>query len=332
MAATVFVGIVTYNSAADLPRCLESLRQQSYPYLSITILDNASTDETPQWLQRYTSDLKFIASKVNLGFGRGHNRILESCAMSRDSFYMALNPDVVLQPGYIECVVSALEQTGAGWATGKLLLPDHQNGSILYSAGHGIFRNGYAINIGYGLPDGAQFNTSREIFGAPGAAAIYRRALIESIAPSGELFDARMFMYGEDTDLDWRAQLQGWRCWYVAEAVAYHRGSNADSKLRDEAVINRYLSVIKNAFWRDLLAYNFPLIALHLLLRLVLTPRRRWHMLVQLLQLAPAMLRKRKQPRIPRAIILRWFQWAADQSTGQPVQLRQRLWKMLNPN
>ena len=143
--------------------------------------------------------------------------------------------------------------------------------SRIYSVGHALRRDGYAINIGHGLPDDAAYAQSDEIFGAPGAACLIRAELIADLAPAGELYDARMFMYSEDVDLDWRARRRGWRCWYAADAVAYHTGSNPGPRLKAHAIGNRYLAVLKNACWRDLIIYNLPLILLHCGVRLLVT-------------------------------------------------------------
>ena len=56
------------------------------------------------------------------------------------------------------------------------------------------------------------------MFGASGAAALYRRAMLDDVRVEGEWFDENFFAYREDADLAWRAQLLGWRCRYVAAA------------------------------------------------------------------------------------------------------------------
>ena len=143
----------------------------------------------------------------------------------------------------------------------------------LYSVGHGLRRDGYFFNIGFGLPDRGQFETRRQVFGAPGAAALYAQPMIESISHNGAFFDEDFFLYGEDTDVDWRAHHAGWRCVYVPSAIADHRGSDPAEYLRVEAVANRYLSVLKNAQTGSLAGHNLPVMMLHVAFRLVFSPR-----------------------------------------------------------
>lgn len=319
MTEVVHVGIVTYNSVADLPACFAGLAAQTYPALVISVLDNASQDGSANWVRQHAPHARLVLSAANLGYGRGHNRLLAE--QPGAAYYMPLNPDARLTPGYIEALVNTLQTTGAGWGTGRLLLDDQH----FYSVGHGLRRDGYAFNIGYGLRDEGQFDTPREVFGAPGAAPLYTRAMIDALAPDGELFDSDMFMYGEDSDLDWRARRAGWRCWYAPAAVAYHRGSHAQGALRVQALGNRYLSVLKNAYPRDLLAYNLPLIVFHASLRLLVSPRLGLRLITQLLRLGGKMFRKRRAPQLARAEMLGWFGWSGVQPTDQPLTWRERL-------
>lgn len=317
---TVHVGIVTYNSADDLPDCMARLRAQTYTPYRIVIVDNASTDHTVRWLQDHAPDVPLIQNTDNVGFGRAHNQIVRYCAPGPDEFYLALNPDVRLEPDYIAELVDAITAHSAGWATGKLRLSTTGQGATrIYSAGHAVLRGGYVFNIGYGLPDNGRYDVPREIFGAPGAAPLYSAQLIADLAPDGALFDEALFMYGEDTDLDWRARRTNWRCWYAPQAVAYHRGSEARGTLRVEAMTNRYLSAIKNAYLIDLLTWNLPLMAVHCAARLLLTPTLGTGMIRRLIRLGPVMWRKRRPPSVSRETMLRWHRWSAAQTTSQPT-------------
>ncbi len=326
VSPTVYVGIVAYNSLEDLPACFAALAAQVYPAIRIIVLDNASTDGSADWVESHAPQARLIRNSENLGFGRGHNQIIQRCQPGPDDFYMPLNPDVKLTPHYIAALEETLRRTGAGWGTGKLLLINAEGTPTgqIYSAGHALRRDGYAVNIGYGMPDDGRFDAEREVFGAPGAAPLIRGSLIAALAQEGDLFDPGMFLYGEDCDLDWRARRQGWRCWYTPQAVAYHRGSRAQGALQVEALGNRYLSVLKNAYMLDLLTYNLPLMAAHCLLRLVLTPHVGIRLAEKLLRQGLKALRKRQRPAMSHAEMLAWFRWSLDQPSGQPATAGQR--------
>ena len=316
----IYVGIVTYNSAADLPECLDALYAQTFPEVTIVAYDNASADNSVAWLRTNAPTVRLIEGGENLGYGRAHNLLIRAAGLRPGDAYLALNPDAILAPGYLQALWDVMmSDAETGWATGKLLLKDTDGtfSGLVYSAGHGLLRSGFAFNIGYGLPDGDSYARSREVFGAPGAAALYRAEMIGVLAPTGDFFDPAMFMYAEDTDVDWRARLQGWRCWYAAEALAYHRGSAPGGPLKMEAIANRYLSVLKNAYLLDLVTFNIPYIAAHSLARLIVTPRLGITLIRRLLSRAPAFLRRRTTPKVSRSTMLDWFGWSAAQPSKQ---------------
>lgn len=319
-ATMIYVGIVTYNSAADLQDCLAALYTQTFPEVTIIAYDNASSDESVAWLRTYAPTVRLIEGGENLGYGRAHNRLILSAGLKPGDAYLALNPDAILTPGYLQALWDGLTRdVDNGWAAGKLLMKDADGttSGLVYSAGHGLLRSGFAFNIGYGMPDGDTYAQSREVFGAPGAAALYRAEMIAALAPTGDFFDPAMFMYSEDTDVDWRARLQGWRCQYIADATAFHRGSSPGGTLKMEAIANRYLSVLKNAYWFDLVTFNVPYMAAHCLARLIVTPRLGLTLVRRLLPRARHFLSRRNKAKVSRRAMMTWFRWSAAQTSKQ---------------
>jgi GT2 family glycosyltransferase len=313
----VHIGIVTYNSRYDIEMCLAAVFQQSYPDYQVSIVDNASSDETVAWLQQSYPDIDLTMNPENIGFGRAHNQIMPSIGQAH---YLALNPDAVLAPDYIEKLVAALETPHVGWLIGKLLLPDGQH---LYSAGHALLSNGFAFNIGYGMPDALNFNIARKVFGASAAAALYSADLMADIGQP--FFDEALFLYGEDTDVDWRSQHRGWDCWYIPTATATHGGSTANSDLQAQAVANRYLSIVKNACLVALFMRHVPTMLLHILLRLILTPRQGWAMLWRIMRHLPKQWHKRLAAHYDCTRLTTWHIWSKQQVSRQPHTLSQRL-------
>ena len=74
-----------------------------------------------------------------------------------------------------------------------------------------------------------EFNLPELVFGACGAAVLYRRAMLDEIG----FLDSDFFLYDEDTDLNFRAQLAGWKCIYVPTAVAHHAANATSRRLSD---------------------------------------------------------------------------------------------------
>jgi len=225
MSARVLVSIVTYNSARHLQSCFESLRGQKYRDFTVSLWDNASTDDTPAIIARHRDVLGFaFFSDHNLGFCAAHNRLIAPTSLD---YVLVLNPDVVLDPLFLEILVREMDRDlRAGSATGKLLRPQAASDpACIDTAGIYMTPNQRHLDRGSGEIDTGQYERHEYVFGASGAAALYRRAMLEDVRSGAEYFDESFFAYREDVDLAWRAQWMGWPCLYVPEAKGYHARS-----------------------------------------------------------------------------------------------------------
>lgn len=273
----IAVHIVTFNSQHTIGACLQSLKTQDIEY-ELCIVDNASTDGTAQYVREL--GLPVHVSGENSGYSAAHNRAL---AMTHSDFVLTLNPDVVLQPGFLNAMLAAIEtDSSLGSASGCLLRVDRLAEPPYAIDSTGLFMR-RSRRQGLRLENEPVANAPQmiqQIFGPDGAAALYRRAMLDDIAINGEIFDEDFFMHKEDIDICWRAQLAGWRSVYVPDAKAHHirqfrpnQRQRVDSRLRMLAVRNRYLLMLKNEvprlFIRDLLrilVYEFAIFG-YILLR-----------------------------------------------------------------
>ena len=223
--------------------------------LEVVVVDNASTDGTRGILKEFQGRLRVIYNHSNTGFAEAQNRAIGASAAE---WVLTLNPDVLMQPGFIRSLVEAGEaDPGAGAVCGKLLsigagfepLPDARVDST------GIFFTPAMRHFdrGWHEPDNGAFQNMEYVFGASAAAALFRRRMIDDIAVDGEFFDPRFFVCREDADVAWRAQLLGWRCIYTPLAEAYHVRTVTPQNRRSlpaiinmHSVKNRFLMRIKN--------------------------------------------------------------------------------------
>jgi len=254
----VAVTLVTWNSAAHLARCLDSVFAQQGVALEVVAVDNASTDESLPVLERYAGRLKILRNPDNRGFAAAQNQAIRE---TRADWVLCLNPDVVLEPDFLRALIAAAaSRSGVGAACGKLLRlqPDGAKPAVPLLDSTGIYFTPTQRHLDRGSnhPDRGQYDRREYVFGATAAAALYRRALIEDVSVEGEFFDEDFFAYREDADLAWRAQLAGWRCLYVPEAVGYHvRRVLPENRralpplLNYHSVKNRFLMRTKNMGW-----------------------------------------------------------------------------------
>ncbi|HEX9860742.1 MAG TPA: glycosyltransferase, partial [Nitrospirota bacterium] len=182
-----------------------------------------------------------------VGFAAAAN---QGIVASTGEFVLLVNPDVSFGPGFTGRLVSALEaEPAAGSAAPKLVRPDGR----IDSAGLSMLKCRKAVDRGSGDKDTGQFDVPARVFGACGAAAMYRRAALEDSRVMGEYFDEAFFAYKEDVDLAWRMNLLGWKCVYVPGAKGTHmRGWKAASRkdvprfIRRHSFKNHYLTIMKN--------------------------------------------------------------------------------------
>jgi len=225
-------------------RCRSS---QSYRSLEVIVIDNASNDGTAELVAREFPQVHLYRNENNLGFSRGCNQGIDQ---TRGDFLLFLNPDVRLNPTYVERLLEGLESNpSVGSAGGKIYL-EATHPKRLDSTGILLDKaRWHPHDRGHGQLDNGQYNQQEHVFGITAAAALYRRQTLEECRIDGEIFDEDFFAYYEDADLAWRAQLLGWRALYVPDAVAYHRrrGPEAHSSRIDIlANRNRYLLFFKN--------------------------------------------------------------------------------------
>ena len=259
--ALVSIGVVTWNSARDVAACLDAVRAQRHQPIELLVGDNASTDETRSLLEGRTSPDERRYFPTNLGFSAAHNALIRE---SRGAYYVTLNPDVVLDAGFVGALVEALDAApGAGSATGKLLR--REPAAVIDSTGIVMHRSQRHFDRGAGEPDRGQYDAPGLVFGVSGAAGCYRRAMLDDVAVGGEVFDEDFFAYREDADLAWRAQLLGWDALYVPAAIATHvrrvtpeRRGALPAAINRYGVRNRFLLRLKNQTAGQALRFAVP--------------------------------------------------------------------------
>ena len=251
----VSVTIVTYNSGRFIKRCLDSVLEQKYPNLEVVVIDNASTDGTVDILEPFAERCRIYYNDENLGFAAAQNQAI---ALSQGEWVLTLNPDVLLLPNFVQALVDAGQiDPKVGTVCGKLLtilstfdLPDKQ---MVDSTGIYFTPMLRHLDRGSQEVDNGHYLNFEYVFGATAAAALYRRQMIEDVKILNEFFDPDFFVYREDADVAWRAQLMGWRCIYTPHSRGYHVRNVLPGNRRAlppeinmHSVKNRFLMRIKN--------------------------------------------------------------------------------------
>ena len=256
MNPLVSVIVVNHDLAERLRECLKSLLEQSYRPFEVLVVDNASSDESRSISMSFPEErVRLVRLDRNQGFAGGNNAGMRQ---ARGQFIALLNNDAVADPYWLERMVKAMHSSlEIGMCASKILFFQTD---IIDKAGHLMYLDGQNRGRGTGERDEGQYDRLEETLFPDGCAALYRRAMLDSVGG----FDESFFAYGDDADLGIRCRWMGWRCLYVPSAVVYHRHSSTMGRYSAQKVY----WVERNRFWLALKNFPLPLLIMNPLLTL----------------------------------------------------------------
>jgi GT2 family glycosyltransferase len=241
---TVAVIVVNWNGRAYLDKCLAALRAQTYRAFEIVLVDNASTDDSVAFVKTAFPEVLVIQLDHNAGFAAGNNAGIRA---TRSDYVALINNDAYADPDWLAQLIEAAEQRpDVGLLACKILFDDDPR--VINSAGLVMDWAGFCWDWRGGQLDQPDESKIEEAFGPSGAAALYRRTLLDEVG----LLDEDFFMYAEDADLNWRAQRAGWKGLYVPTARVRHVASATSI----EGSRFKAYHLGRNKFW--LLIKNVP--------------------------------------------------------------------------
>lgn len=218
----ITVIIPNWNKKDLLHRCLTSLSRQSAPS-RILVIDNGSSDGSPQMVRDEFPDFDCIDLDRNYGFAEAVNRGIQNC---HTPYLALLNNDTEVASEWIQAALTAFREfPECGFLASRMI--NFFERDRLDSAGDCYGRSGLPTKRGLGLPKD-EYAQGELVLGASAGAAFYRRELFERIG----LFDTSYYMYLEDVDISLRAQLAGFKCRYIPEATVYHIEAASDPARR----------------------------------------------------------------------------------------------------
>jgi GT2 family glycosyltransferase len=260
--ARVTVIICNWNGGDYVTRCLTALGRQTYRDFRVVVVDNASTDGSPEHIERNFPAVQLVRAGGNLGFARANNIGFERAAGSE--WVALLNPDAFAEPAWLEKLVAAsLHRPDCASIGSRLLRADDE--AILDGIGDVYHLSGLHWREGHGRRQTDRALVAKEIFSPCAAAALYR---LSAVREAGG-FDEDYFCYSEDVDLGFRLRLLGYRSWYAPDSVAHHVGSVTTGKTSDFTMYhgcrNAVWTFVKNMpgvlFWACLPAHVVGLLA-----------------------------------------------------------------------
>jgi N-acetylglucosaminyl-diphospho-decaprenol L-rhamnosyltransferase len=216
--------MVAYEPGPVIEAAIDAIHSNGVT--AIVVVDNSPQPSTDvQHAAHSHPDITVVARPDNTGFCAGNN--LGLAMLPATEFVLFLNPDAVVEPGFIAAAVETLAaHPRAGALSPKLVRLD---GTTLHRTGEldctGIFSTWYGRTYDRGqgaLDDGRYDGPAERVPALCGAAMLCRRTALEDVAPDGEVFDESFFMYKEDIDLSYRLRDADWTLLYSPDVVAGH--------------------------------------------------------------------------------------------------------------
>lgn len=206
--------IPNWNGAELLKICLASLKKQTFKDFELIVVDNGSTDQSIELIRKDFKAAKIVTLDTNTGFAFAVNAGI-SHALSE--LIVLINNDTKLDPNCLKMLYqTACRKKDYAMFAAKML--NFYDVKKIDSAGSYITEVGHANGRGWQLKDSKEYASPEEVFLVCGGGALIRREVFDKIG----LFDPNYFAYFEDVDLCLRAQLQGFKAWYVPSAIIYH--------------------------------------------------------------------------------------------------------------
>lgn len=245
----ISIVILNWNGRNYLQQFLPSVLASTYGNKEIVVIDNASTDDSVEWLQREFPSVKIVRNEKNYGFAKGYN---EGMSSLQSDYFILLNSDVEVVPGWIEPVITLMEQDATIAICQPKLLQYKNKGLFEYAGAAG----GWLDNLGYPFARGRIFDVCEEdkgqydepapVFWASGAAMFVKAAVYKEMGGLDEFF----FAHQEEIDLCWRAQLAGYKIYCCPQSVVYHVGGGTLPKGNERKVFlnfrNNLVMMAKN--------------------------------------------------------------------------------------
>jgi GT2 family glycosyltransferase len=237
-AATCAVVLVCWNNKAYLEPCLRSLFDAGMRHpCEVVVVDNGSTDGSQDMLRQLFPQVHIVQNTENVGLGKASNQGIE-CTTA--PYVLLLNNDTLVDGPSMDALIDFMQATpDAGAAGGTLLNPD---GS--FQAGWNHFptlveefliasRLGAFVRKEYPTVPGGQ--APRSVDWITSACLLVRRAALAQVG----LLDESYFIYGDETDLQYRLVQAGWKVYHVPAATTIHFGGRSMDRWRRRKMVYR---------------------------------------------------------------------------------------------
>ena len=212
----VSIIILNYNAGDLLLNCVDSVFKSTYPNFEVLVVDNISTDNSHIVCKKKFEKIHLIENKENLGYCEGNNVGIRN---ANGEFVVILNPDTIVEPNWLNHLMSAYNEFGEGLYQPKFFSLNEKH--VLQSTGNMLHIFGFGFAKDKGKIDDEKMESVEKINYASGTCLFTSKIVLDKIG----LLDPFLFLYHDDLDLGWRAAHIGINSFYVPKSIIYHAES-----------------------------------------------------------------------------------------------------------
>jgi len=223
MSPRIAIVILNWNGKKFLEKFLPSVIKYSHDSAEVIIADNASSDDSIDYLKSAFPDIRIIQNNENGGFAKGYN---DALAQVDADYFVLLNSDIEVTPNWIEPVINLMESDLKIAACQPKLISYYEREKFEYAGAAGGFIDKYGYPFCRGRlfqsieKDKGQYDDAAEVFWATGACMFVRAEVYRKLGG----LDNRFFAHMEEIDFCWRAKNEGYKIMYCPHSVVYHVG------------------------------------------------------------------------------------------------------------
>lgn len=257
----IAVVILNWNGKKFLEELLPTLIQHTPSEVDIVVGDNASSDNSVEFLKQSYPQIQIIQNDKNYGFAEGYNKVLDKVYAD---YFVLLNSDVEVTDNWISPIINMMDADDNIAICQPKLLSYYQRDTFEYAGGAG----GYIDKYGYPFcrgrlfttleKDNGQYNDVCEIFWATGAAMFVKAKVWKDL----DGLDGDFFAHMEEIDFCWRAKNAGYKVYYCPQSVVYHIGGGTlppSSPFKTFLNFRNNFSLLFKNLQKRQLAYVFPI-------------------------------------------------------------------------
>lgn len=212
--------MLNWNGKMDTIECIQSLQKIDYTNYEIICVDNGSSDGSVECIRDRFPTVRIVANKQNLGWSGGNNVGIRHALTMGAEYILLLNNDAIVDAQIIRAFLDASKQMRGNTILGAKIYYYSEPKKIQYAGAEFVFGEYFFRHKGQGfIDDGKQWNQLEETEYANGAAMFFSKYVVRVVG----FFDERFFLNWEEADWCARARRMGIKCYFVPEAMVWHK-------------------------------------------------------------------------------------------------------------